>query len=264
MERHILAQRAPDIYLVGTGIVGVMHLTREAEAALAASSHVFLVDPGFGVAKHVESLGPQVHNLLGAYHEGRSRIETYLDMASSVVDAALENPPVSLAVYGNPAFFVYPSTLIRRAAEALDLVVHVVPGISSLDTVLIDLDIDAGQSGLQLYEATALLVENRRLDPEVPCLVLQVDAVESVFHTNAPNASSRFGRLQQHLMSFYPADHLVTNVRSATFPIFGPELTTFPLCELSSRYADHQLGGTLDSAGYSALRRGTHRTGRRP
>src|SRR5690349_500848 len=31
--------RAPDIYLVGTGIVGIMHLTREAEAALAASSH---------------------------------------------------------------------------------------------------------------------------------------------------------------------------------------------------------------------------------
>ena len=71
-------------------------------------------------------------------------------------------------------------------------------------------------------------------------------AVESVFHTSAPSDSSRFERLQQHLMSFYPADHVVTNARSATFPLFGPELTSFPLCELASRYADHQLGGTLN------------------
>src|SRR5215467_7586980 len=221
--------RGPDIYLLGTGIVGVWHLTREAEACIRASSQVFLVDPGFGVAEHIAGLGPTVHDLIGEYEDRHSRIDTYRTMAARVISAAMEEPPVSLAVYGHPTLFVYPSTLIRKAARLLDLRVHTVAGISSLDTMLIDLDLDPGMNGLQIYDANAVLVEHRKLDPEVPCLLLQVDAVESAFHTVAASRPSRFRRLVEHLLEFYPPDHIVTNIRSASFPIFEPELIQFEL-----------------------------------
>jgi hypothetical protein len=235
----------PDIYVVGTGILGVWHLTREAEACLGRSSQCFLVDPGYGIAEHIAELGPRVHNLLEEYQEGGSRIDTYRKMSARVVEAALEEPPVSLAVYGHPTLFVYPTTLIRAAAPHLGLEVEVVAGISSLDTMLIDLDLDPGMNGLQLYDANAVLVERRRLDPEVPCLLLQVDAVESAFHSEAASRPSRFKRLRDHLLQFYPEDHLVTNLRSTSFPIFEPLRVSFELRELPEQIAERRLGGTL-------------------
>jgi uncharacterized protein YabN with tetrapyrrole methylase and pyrophosphatase domain len=236
---------APDIYLVGLGIVGVWHLTKEAEACLRTSRHAFLVDAGFGVAEYVSELGPQVHNLLFEYRDRGNRVDTYRRMAAWVVDAALVEGPVSFAVYGHPSLFVYPSQLIRRAGELLGLTVHTAPGISSLDTILIDLDLDPGLNGLQIYDANALLVENRSLDPEVPCLILQPDAVESAFHTRAPSRPSRFRRLEAHLLRFYPPDHTVTSVRSSTHPLFEGERTTFELSRLSELFAENGLTGTL-------------------
>jgi hypothetical protein len=241
-----LADRAvPDIYLLGTGIMSVWHLTREAEACMRASSEVFLIDPGFGVARHIANLGPKVHNLLDEYKEGTSRLDTYRSMAAKVVAAAMEKPPVSLAVYGHPTLFVYPSTLIRKAAKYLGLHVYAAAAVSSLDTMLIDLDLDPGKYGLQMYDANAILVEHRKLDPEVPCLLLQVDAVESVYHITARSRPSRFKRLQDHLLQFYPPEHVVTNIRSASYPIFEPESYSFQLQNIGKEFAEKGLGGTV-------------------
>lgn len=244
-EPAMAGGRAHDIYLVGTGIMSVWHLTREAEACMRASSQVFLVDPGFGIAEYIAGLGPAVHNLIDEYHDRQSRLDTYRTMAARVVAVAMEEPPVSLVVYGHPTLFVYPSTLIRKAARLLDLRVHTAAGISSLDTMLIDLDLDPGMNGLQIYDANAVLVERRKLDPEVPCLLLQVDAVESAFHTVAASRPSRFRRLTEHLLQFYPPEHVVTNIRSSSFPIFEPELIRFELQRLGNEFADKRLGGTV-------------------
>jgi uncharacterized protein YabN with tetrapyrrole methylase and pyrophosphatase domain len=237
--------RRPDIYLVGTGILGVWQLTREAEACLAESRKVFLVDATYGVAEHIESLGAEVINLLPEYVEGGSRIDTYRTMAARALDAALDTPPVSLAVYGHPSLLVYPTSLVRKAARHLGLVVHTVPGISSIDTMLIDLDLDPGLNGLQIYEANTLIVEDRPIDVEVPCLLLQVDAIETAFHTANPSRPSRFRRLVDHLLRFYPPEQEVINVRSSSFPIFAPELISFPLSELGEQFATKHLGGTV-------------------
>jgi hypothetical protein len=239
------AHAVPDIYLLGTGIMSVWHLTRETEDCLRASSQVFLIDPGFGVERHISNLGPKVHNLLDEYKEGTSRLDSYRAMAAKVVAAAMDKPPVSLAVYGHPTLFVYPSTLIRRAAKYLGLRVHTAAAVSSFDTMLIDLDIDPGKYGLQMYDANAILVEHRKLDPEVPCLLLQVDAVESVFHITGKSRPSRFKRLQEHLMQFYPPEHVVTNIRSSSFPIFEPEQHHFQLQHLGKEFAEKGLGGTV-------------------
>src|SRR5207302_462446 len=101
METKPAGTGSPDIFLLGTGIVSVWHLTREAEACLQQSRHAFLIDPGYGIAEHVAGLGPRIHNLLGEYHEGENRLDTYRAMAARVVAMALEDPPVSLAVYGH-------------------------------------------------------------------------------------------------------------------------------------------------------------------
>ena len=93
--------------------------------------------------------------------------------------------------------------------------------------------------------SNAVLVEHRKLDPEVPLLLLQVDAVESAFHILAPSRPSRFRRLQDHLLRFYPPNHIITNIRSASYPIFEPELIHFEVQNLGNEFADKKLGGTV-------------------
>lgn len=246
MQRKAKSDHGPfEIYLVGLGIVGVRHITREAEDCIRASNQVFLVDHGFGVREFLEELGPKVSPLLEHYKEGESRLETYQNMATVVVDAALENPPVCFATYGHPTFYVFPTMLIQRAAALLDLRVHVVPGISAFDAVLIDLGLDPGLTGFQMYEATALLMQDRILQPDVPCLLLQVDTVESALFTRRGSRAERFVRLQQHLLNFYPADHEVISVLSSTFPLLVPIRNRFPLSELPEQYAKGTQSGTL-------------------
>lgn len=235
----------PDIFIVGTGIMGIWHLTKETEACLQASRHVFLIDHGYGIAQYIANLGPTVHNLLPEYTEGANRLDIYRTMAAKVLAQALEERPVSFAVYGHPNFFVYPSTLIKQGAEHLNLTVHTAAAVSCFDTMLIDLNLDPAMNGLQIYEANALIVENRKLDIEVPCLLLQVDAVESAYFTASSSKIDRFLRFQQHLLQFYPPDHMVTNVRSASFPIYSPELITFRIDQVAQEYASKNLGGTL-------------------
>ena len=75
------------------------------------------------------------------------------------------NPPVCLATYGHPWVYCYPTTLITRAAPLLGLRVEVFPGVSPFDTLLVDLGMDIALDGIQMYEATDLLLR-RRPHPE--------------------------------------------------------------------------------------------------
>jgi Tetrapyrrole (Corrin/Porphyrin) Methylases len=234
-----------DIYIAGLGIMGIWHLTHEAENCIKASKQVFIVDHGFGVSDYLQTLCPKVTSLLGEYEEGLNRLETYRSMAAAVIAAALEDGPVCFAPYGHPVMYVYPTMLIRNAAKLLGLRLHIAPGISIFDTMLVDLDFDPGLTGVQIYEATALLIENRQLQPDVPCVLLQVDAIESGLFSRAPSAPRRFIRLQEHLLRFYPPEHSVIGLLSSTFPLVPALKREFPLSELPERLAETPLGGTL-------------------
>ena len=234
-----------EIYLVGLGIMGVRHSTREAEDCIRASNRVFVVDHGFGMREYLQALCPNVTPLLGEYKEGESRLATYRNMAAITVNAAVQDPPVCFATYGHPTMFVYPSVLIQRAAALLKMRVHVVPGISIFDTVLVDLGLDPGLTGFQMYEATALLIEDRIIQPDVPCLLLQVDTVESALFTRRPSKPNRFLRLQRHLEKFYPPDHELISVLSPTFPLLVPIRQKFRLGDLAQQYSKGTHSGTL-------------------
>lgn len=86
-----------------------------------------------------------------------------------------------------------------------------------------------------LYDATDLLLRRRRLLPDVPCVLWQVGAVETVLHSTAPSTPARFRRLQNHLAEFYPQDHELTSVFTSTYPLAPSLVESFPLRELAVR-----------------------------
>jgi uncharacterized protein YabN with tetrapyrrole methylase and pyrophosphatase domain len=223
-----------DIGVVGLGIVGTHQITREAEQVIRHAKHTFLIESGYGISDYLKTLCPEVTNLGALYERGKSRLPTYRKMAAAVVSAALETSPVCLAAYGHPWVYCYPTTLVKRAAALLNLHVEVFPGISAFDTLLVDLGIDVAFDGVQMYEATDLLLRRRPIQNDVACVIWQATIVGDPTYPDKPFEIEKFRPLQDYLMQFYSTNHEVTLVVSKTFPLLRSIVRRFPLKNLAA------------------------------
>jgi hypothetical protein len=234
-----------DIAIAGLGIVGVHQISREAEETIRRCRQTFVVDSGFGVFSYLKGICPEVTSLLPLYEEGKSRLAIYREMAAEVVNAAIGDPPVCFATYGHPLFYCDPTTLIQKAAKLLNLRVETLPGISALDTLLVDLGIDVGADGLQMYETTDLLVRRRPIQVDVPCVLWQATIVAEPTHQAGRRPVEEFLRLQDYLLQFYPTEHPVTLILSKTFPLLQSVIETYRLGTFASDLESGPQAGTL-------------------
>jgi uncharacterized protein YabN with tetrapyrrole methylase and pyrophosphatase domain len=234
-----------DIAIVGLGITGVHQITREAEETIRRCQRAFVADTAPGVLRYVRTLSHTVTDLSSRFRPGIHRASNYQAIASDVVDAALETSPVCFATYGHPKMFSYPTVLIQPAAAILNLKVRVIPGISFLDTLLVDLGVDPGFDGLQMYEATDLLVRDRPLQTDVGCVITQASVVIEPREGQPAAGPEALRRFQEYLLSFYPADHDVVMVTSRTHPLLEPLVRKIRLETLAAVLANGSYRATL-------------------
>lgn len=234
-----------DIGIVGTGIVGTHQLTREAEEVIRRCTRTFLIESGYGIAEYLQELNPDVVQLATLYEPGGNRLPTYRKMAAEVVSAAIAEPPVCLATYGHPWVYCYPTTLITRAAPLLGLHVEVFPGISSFDTLLVDLGIDIAFNGVQMYEATDLLLRRRPIQPDVTCIIWQPTIFGDPTYPTEPYTSAQFEPLQDYLLRFYPPEHEASLVMTKTFPLTRSVVQHLRLRDLAAELERGPYAGTL-------------------
>lgn len=222
-----------DIGIVGTGIVGSHQLTREAEEVIRRSRHTFVIESGYGMSAYLETLCPKVTELGPLYEAGKDRLPTYRRMAAEVISAAVEEAPVCLATYGHPWVYCYPTTLITHAAPLLGLHVEVFPGISSFDTLLVDLGTDIALNGIQMYEATDLLLRRRPIQSDVTCIIWQPTVVGDPTYRTQGSTAEQFLPLQDYLLGFYAPEHEVALVTTKTFPMTRSVVKRLPLRDLA-------------------------------
>lgn len=234
-----------DIGIVGTGIVGTHQFTREAEEVIRRSKHTFVIASGYGIPEYIETLCPRMTDLGYLYEPGMNRLPTYHRMAAEVVAAALVETPVCLATYGHPWVYCYPTTLINRAAPLLGLHVEVFAGVSAFDTLLVDLGTDIATSGIQMYEATDLLLRRRPIQTDVTCVIWQPTVVGDPTCPAGPYASQQFEPLQDYLLRFYPRDHQVKLVTSKTHPLIRSIVESLNVGDLAAALEGAPGVGTL-------------------
>jgi precorrin-6B methylase 1 len=234
-----------DIGIVGTGIVGTHQLTREAEEVIRRCRRTFVIDSGYGIPEYLETLCPDVTELGPLYRPGGNRMPTYHRMAAEVISAATADAPVCLATYGHPWVYCYPTTLITRAAPLLGLHVEVFPGVSSFDTLLVDLGTDIAFNGIQMYEATDLLLRRRPIQSDVTCVIWQPTVVGDPTYPAEPPTAEQFEPLQEHLLRFYPSGHEAALVTTKTFPLTRSVVQRLRLGDLATELARAPQVGTL-------------------
>ena len=84
-----------------------------------------------------------------------------------------------------------------------------------------DLGIDAGTDGLQMYETTDLLLRRRPIQNDVPCILWQANAIAEPTYETDRRSPDQFLPLQGYLLEFYPPEHPITLVLSKTFPLLN-------------------------------------------
>ena len=208
-----------DVWIAGLGIKTANQVTQEVEQALRASREVLYLDAGVATKHYLEGLCPQVTSLFEqSYGEERPRINAYEHMAIRVLEAALDHPPVTFAIHGHPLIAVHPPFLVMEMANALSLRVEVLPGISAIDTLLADLRIDPVVHGVQMYEATDLLLRRRPLHHDVPAIIWQIGTLETGLHSQRVSRPERFSRFITHLRQYYPPQHQVVAIYCSPHP----------------------------------------------
>src|SRR5216684_4300705 len=81
--------------------------------------------------------------------------------------------------------------------------------------MMIDVGVDLG-NGAQIVHANHLLLYDIKLDPHLQTYVLQIGKFGTGFFSRETkrNLAGRFTPLVEHLMRFYPPDHVVTLIIS--------------------------------------------------
>lgn len=209
----------PDISVVGLGISAIDHITGSVERRLRKAHHILYIDHGLGIRDFLKERCSIVTDLSVLYDEGNPRQESYQKMSAQVLNAALEDPPVVFALYGHPLVFATPPFLIAEAASQLGLSMEVLPGVSSLDQIFVDLMLDPCSTGLQVVEATDLVLNRRTLLNDSTVAILQVGAFGSRCYTDHPNRPERLLELQSYLLHYYPLNHQAHAVFSSPHPL---------------------------------------------
>jgi hypothetical protein len=166
-------------------------------------------------------------------------------MAARVVGAALERAPVTFALHGHPLVAAHPPFLVLELAHALDLRVTVLPGISAIDTIMADLRLDPVVHGVQMYEATDLLLRRRPLQPDVPAILWQIGPLETCLHSMAVSRPERYARLIAHLRQYYPPRHEVVAIYCSPHLVLPPTVLRFAVEDMGEHALEIHAGFTL-------------------
>lgn len=228
-----------DLYCAGTGVRGPSQMSLEVMSALAHSAKVLGFRDVAWTADVIRALGSRFQEL--DYPPVARRVDIMRAAATTIAEAVLEEPPVTFLVPGSPVRHVWLTSLLRDWAEREDLSIHFIHGISSTDHICAFLGVE-DSAGLQMYDATQLVLFLQKPDPSAHCLVLNLG--NTLMQRSAVGSQplpQMLLPLRDHLLSFYPPDH------SVSFVVIGREhkddwRLDLPLGDLHKRRLPKPLG----------------------
>lgn len=225
-----------DITIVGLGMVPPDEATPQVERVLRRAREVLFVDAGPATRAWLGRRCQRVTSLFEeVYRVDSARSAAYRLMAARTVEAALDHPPVVFGMSGHPVVGALAPFLIRDLSAVMDLSVEVLPGISSVDALLAQLWLDPFVRGLQIFEASDLLLRRRRVAGDVPALIAQVGNLGRATYSLRHVERVLLQRLTEHLLVAHPPEHVVSVVFASPHPLMAAQRSDIALADLPAR-----------------------------
>ncbi len=228
------ASRRGSLACVGIGMTLGSHISPLARSHIEQADVVFAAVSDGIVELWLSEMHPDVRSLQLLYSEGTSRMQTYRAMVDVMLTEVRADKKVVGVFYGHPGVFVWPSHKAIEIARSEGFVARMEPGISAEDCLYADLGIDPGRYGCQHYEASQLLLFERRIDPSAYLILWQVSVAGDQSLARYSTGAAYRQVLVSRLARDYPLDHEIIAYRCATLPIEQAYVRRLPLCDLAA------------------------------
>jgi Tetrapyrrole (Corrin/Porphyrin) Methylases len=194
----------PTLFVIGYGINPIAHLTLESHKLIQRIRKVAFVGFEPQVAEYLRMMNCDMVDLRDLYREGQARPTVYREISDVVLRMAASAGAWVFLAPGNPCFLNTVVDHLRSDGPARGIQVSVYSGVSCVDTIITELNIPVGRSGLQCFEATQFVRMRPRIDVRVPLLLFQPNVV--VDDTIRRNAGASIGGveiLRDCLLDYY-------------------------------------------------------------
>jgi precorrin-6B methylase 1 len=217
---------------VGLGMTLGSHITPLARSHIEQADVVFAGLSDGIVELWLQRMHPDVRSLQPYYREGKSRLKTYREWVELMMAEVRAGKRVCGVFYGHPGIFAWSPHKAIAVARAEGYPAHMEPGVSAEDCLYADLGIDPGRFGCQHFEASQLLLFERRIDPSAYLVLWQVGLVGDRSLTRFQTGPAYREVLVDLLARDYPLDHEMVIYRGATLPIEKPRIRRLALRDL--------------------------------
>jgi precorrin-6B methylase 1 len=204
----------PNIIICGAGLRTPDHLTTEVLEHLACADKIITTLPEAQI-RLPGTLSQKLVSLWPKYEVGRIRTEVYEEQIRFVINQAANFEMIVYLCQGTPLFYDSVTLGLLQRAKIAGMGIKIYPGVSSLDCILIEAGRDIAP-GLQLFDATSILLHNVKLDPRFDVLLLQIHVFGTALVAgNQIPRRERYIALGSYLKNFYAEDHIASFIRCA-------------------------------------------------
>jgi precorrin-6B methylase 1 len=228
---------------VGVGMTLGSHITPLAKNTIERSDVVFSILSNGITELWLEKMHPDVRSLQPLYAEGKSRAVTYRQMIEAIMAEVRAGKQVCGAFYGHPGVFAGVPHQAIEVARREGFRAYMEPGVSAEDCLFADLGVDPGEYGCQHYEASQLMLFQRRIDPSAYLILWQIGVAGDRTLTRFATGAAYRQVLVDVLARDYSLDHEVILYKAATLPLHEPMIQRLTLRALPD--ADIDMHGTL-------------------
>lgn len=205
------------LVIAGLGIKDLQQMTLETQSELLGADEVLYLgcDPRLHIHE-LKSWGiPSVHSILELYVDGEVDDKNYSRLQQEVLAAVQKNQKTVLLVPGHPRIGV---TLVQRLVRnPQGIQVTVLPGISSFDTMINDLERDPLEKGSLIMDANRMLLFDIQWPSSLDCYLYHVCSVGTrLVHVSNAQKDNAWDVLKEHLLKIYSPDVEVSLVCSST------------------------------------------------
>ncbi|WP_339744945.1 SAM-dependent methyltransferase [uncultured Rubinisphaera sp.] len=235
-------RRQGRLTVLGSGIGSLGFQMLDVEAIRSADQVFYCVaDPATQV--WLKKLRPDAYDLYVFYEDTKPRYHTYVQMSEAMLHYVRQGQHVVGIYYGHPGVFVLSTHRSIAIARREGHIAQMKPGVSALDCLCADLGVDPSYPGMSTFEATDMLVRQRKIDPTLHVVLWQVGVVGEMGYRRRGFINDAFPVLIEYLQETYGPDHEVTHYIASRYPTIPPTIQRYKLSELHRSNVRSQITG---------------------
>lgn len=203
--------------IIGSGIKGIMHFTQESKVHLQAAKKTLWLGTIDGLDQLLLN-----NNLLGeditfCYQNQALDSDNYSRIKEKVLDELAKHHDIALVVLGHPRLGVTIVQEFQQAADQHDFTLYVLPGISSFDAMINDLQVDPIEEGACLLDANRLILYDYHMEPCINYFIYHICSIgNSNTDYESPSERNACYFLREKLLKHFPGDHEAMLVSSSS------------------------------------------------